>query len=115
MCCMSVCLSVCLFVGSSLAAPLPRLISRSSLEAASTTIMTAIVVTITQVSKPSRSVNPPRILGHLQLEIPSKPDKLLKLLYSGLKFEMKTMLEQVLRDARKGKTRMKENSLLMYP
>jgi len=68
---MSVC--VCLSAGSSLVAPFPRLIAESSLRAANTSTSTStiiaiiiIIVTITYVSKPSRTVDSPRILyGHL--------------------------------------------------
>ena len=70
--------SVCLSVGSSLVAASPWLIAGSSLRAASTTIIT------TWVGKPFRTVDSPGILGHLQLEVPSKLNKLLVLLCNGL-------------------------------
>ena len=68
MLCVCDCLFVSLFAGSSLVAPLPWLISRSGLKATNTTIITIIIniiVTTTQVGKPSRTIDPLRILGHL--------------------------------------------------
>ena len=59
------CLFVSLFAGSSLVAPLPWLISRSGLKAASTTTIIIIIVTTTQVGKPFRTIDPLRILGYL--------------------------------------------------
>ena len=45
--------------------------------------------------------NPLGILGHLQLEILGQPNELLMLLYNGLKFEKKAVLEQVSKEARR--------------
>ena len=67
---MSMC--VCLSARSSLVAPFPQLIARSSLKAANASTIIAIIiiiiitVTITYVTKPSRTIDSPRILyGHL--------------------------------------------------
>ena len=76
--------SVCLSVGSSLVAASPWLIVGSSLRAASTTIITIIIITTTWVGKPFRTVDSPGILDHLQLEAPSKLNKLLVFLCNGL-------------------------------
>ena len=64
--------------------PLPRLVSGSGLW---------IIIIITQVGKSFRTANLPRVLGHLQLEIPGQLNELLMLLHSGLKIEKKTVLE----------------------
>ena len=68
------------------------------------TIVIIIIITTIWVGKSSRTINLPRILGHFHLEIPSKPNQLFMLLYSGLNLKMK-VLEQVLGEARKEKTR----------
>lgn len=72
-----VCVCVCLFARSSLVASLSRLIVRSGLRATSTTnviiaviIIIIITIAITQVGKPARTIDLPRVLSQLQLEIP---------------------------------------------
>ena len=64
--------------------PLPRLVAGNGLW---------IIIIITQVGKSFRTVDLPRVLGHLQLEIPDQLNELLMHLHSGLKIEKKTMLE----------------------
>ena len=86
---MFVCLSVCLFAGSP-EVPLPWLVAKNSLW-----IATAIAIIVIWVGKPSKTIDMPRILGHLQLEVPCKPNTLLMLLYNRLNFEEKKVLEQV--------------------
>jgi len=68
----SMCMCVCLSAGSSPVMPLPWLVARSCLRV------------ITRVGTPSKPVDLPRILGHLQLKVPNKPDKLLVLHHNGL-------------------------------
>ena len=46
--------------------PLPRLVTGSGLW-----VVIIIIIIITQMGKPSRTIDLPRILGHLQLEIPA--------------------------------------------
>jgi len=75
----SVSVSVYLSTRSSSIMPLPRPIAQSCLK-----VITIVVIVIPQVGIPFKTINFPRILGHLQLEVPSKPNKLLVLLYSGL-------------------------------
>lgn len=60
-------LCVCLFVGR---------ITRTSSSSASSWEWS---------SNLSKTIDLPRVLSHLQLEIPSQPNKLLMLLYNGLK------------------------------
>ena len=81
-------LGVCvfLFARPSLVLSFPWLIARSGLRAISTTIT---IITTTRVGKPSRTIDPPKILGHLKLEVPNKPNKLLVLLYSGLNLKIR--------------------------
>ena len=62
--------------------PLPRLIARSCLRVI--TIIIIIIIIITRVSILSKPINLPRILSRLQLEVPSKPNKLLMLCYNRL-------------------------------
>ena len=47
--------------------PLPRLVTGSGLWV----VIIIIIIIITQMGKPSRTIDLPRILGHLQLEIPA--------------------------------------------
>ena len=65
-CCNFVYVSVCLSAGSSVA-PLAWLVAGSCLRV--TAIIIIIIIIITQVGKPSRTIDLPRILSHLQLEI----------------------------------------------
>ena len=58
-------LCVCLSTRS-LIMPLPRLVTGSGLW-----VVIIIIIIITQMGKPSRTIDLPRILGHLQLEIPA--------------------------------------------
>ena len=58
-------LCVCLSTRSSIM-PLPRLVTGSGLW-----VVIIIIIIITQMGKPSRTIDLPRILGHLQLEIPA--------------------------------------------
>ena len=58
-------LCVCLSTRSSIM-PLPRLVTGSGLW-----VIIIIIIIITQMGKPSRTIDLPRILGHLQLEIPA--------------------------------------------
>ena len=51
--------------------------------------MMMMIIIITQVCKPSRIVDLPGILSHLQLEVFCKPNQLLMLLFNGLNFERK--------------------------
>ena len=58
-------LCVCLSTRSPVM-PLPRLVTGSGLW-----VIIIIIIIITQMGKPSRTIDLPRILGHLQLEIPA--------------------------------------------
>ena len=59
-------LCVCLSTRSPVM-PLPRLVTGSGLW-----VVIIIIIIITQMGKPSRTIDLPRILGHLQLEIPAR-------------------------------------------
>ena len=112
---MFVCLYLCLSCKVITGAPLPQLITRSSLCAASTTITTVtivIIITTTRVRKSSKTINPLGILSHLPLEVPSEPDKLLILLYSGRVWEEDSVRTSVERcKKRKDKTRKRKREL----
>ena len=70
--------------------PLPWLVAKSHLRILliTTTIIIIIITTTTaRVGCPSRAIQAPWIVGHLQLEIPSQPYQLLMLLDGRLQFK----------------------------
>jgi len=107
-----ICYAICVYVcpAGSLETFLPRLIAWSQLW---TTIAITTITTIIIISNMLTTVQLPGILNHLQLEVPRKPNELLMLLQSRLNWKRK-MLGQGLRDARKVKGRIKNNSPPVY-
>ena len=65
--------------------PLPWLVARSRLQV----LFLAIVIIITDslVGHSSKTIQIPRVVGHLQLKVLDQPYQLLMLLDSGLQFE----------------------------
>jgi len=105
----------------------PRPIAWSCLRITTTTTTTIIIITL--VGIPLKPLDLPRILSHLQLEVPSKLDKLLVLCHGRLDLK-EDSVKTSSRDAKKKKKRKrrerqkerkkgkedkdKENSLLVY-
>ena len=68
--------------------PLPWLVAKSHLWILLITATIIIITTTTaRVGCPSRAIQAPWIVGHLQLKIPSQPYQLLMLLDGGLQFK----------------------------
>ena len=68
--------------------PLPWLVAKSHLWILLITTTIIIITTTTaRVGCPSRAIQAPWIVGHLQLKIPSQPYQLLMLLDGGLQFK----------------------------
>ena len=67
-------------------------------------IIIIIIVIIPQMGKSYRTIDLLGILGYLQLKVSSKLNQLLMLLHSGLNLK-RIMLKQILKDAKKDKTR----------
>ena len=114
------CVWVCLFVYlQNHQTPLPWLVARSRFWISTTIttiiIMIIVVIIITQVGEPSRIVDLPGVLGHLQLEVPCKLNQLLMLLYNGLNFWRKRLLQVLGCKNRKERDKNEEDSLLVYP
>ena len=79
-----------------------------------TTVIIIIILTTAWVGRSFKTIQVPRIVGHLQLEIPSQPHQLLMLLDSGLQFKERRVSDQNKKRefAKREKTKERKNLLL---